>query len=435
MPGGSRSDRRTLQSAATPSGTGSGHLKLGRGVTEREITIGFNIAKNLDAAYAATGARGPDGPDTDQKERPIVEALVKYFNAHGGIRGRRIRAVFYEYDVTSTESWDAQAQAACEKFVRDERVFAVVSGHITQNDTLLTCLAAAKTPLIQQNHWPYNDTYWRDYHGYLHQPSKMRPERWGPAYVSGLKAAGFFDAGYKLGLLRFDAQPFKRARDLIAAALTEEGLRLTDEFVASTPKSFSDYGALASQMSAAVLRFRSRGITHVIFDEWSGQMPYFFFAPAQSQGYLPRLGFTSLNTPGYQQANASPEQLMGAITVGWLPGLDVYPTANDLRSGGAYALCLKIRRESGQPMPSRLYVGTHCDSLLYLRAALARATELTSSGLTRGAEGLGTSYDSPQTWSTRLGPGRLDGASAVRIARYQSGCECFRFDGGLRPVG
>jgi hypothetical protein len=434
--GGSRS------SGVARSGGGDGSsdesrvvdgLTLGRGVTEKQIKIGFNITTNLQAGFAVVGA---NASSEDVDEQPIVEALVKYFNKHGGIRGKTIKPIFYEYDAASANTWDAFAEAACQRFIEDEKVYAVVSGHVGQTDSLVACLAKGKIPLVQQNQWPYDAKYFKDYREWLYQPSRMRPERWVPAYIGGLKDAGYFNTGYKLGLMRFDAPVFTRISKLMKSEITKRGLKLTDEFVVRTPQGVREFGGMAAQLNNAILQFRTSGVTHVIFDEYGAIMPFFYLQQADSQGYRPRYGFTSVNLPGTIQQQVGPSQLSRSIGVSWLPGQDAFPNINDPRKGGAFGLCMQIRKDSGMAAPSRLYVGTHCDSLLFLRSALAKVTQLTSGGLLKGAELLGTGFDSPYTWKTKFGVGRPDGASAVRIQRYKDGCECFKYDAGaLRSAG
>ena len=164
------------------------------------IKIGVNHAAPLGPAYAAVGFGGSaEGTD----ERPITEALVKYLNAHGGIAGRKIDPIYYEYDAVTGGTWDSpRPRAACDQFNNDDKVFAVISGHVGQTDSLLDCLAKGKTPLVTQNQWPYDGKYYTDYKNYLYQPGRMRPERWMPQYIAGLEKNGFFTgSGIKLGVL------------------------------------------------------------------------------------------------------------------------------------------------------------------------------------------------------------------------------------------
>jgi hypothetical protein len=92
---------------------------------------------------------------------------------------------------------------------------------------------------------------------------------------------------------------------------------------------------------------------------------------------------------------------------------------------------------------SRLYSGIFCDSFFYLQAILETTNNVTPEGMGAASAKLGSSYESPYTWSTTFGPGRTDGASAVRIEKYTLNCVevdgemrgCFKYSGGNRPAG
>ncbi len=439
-PGTSGSTRTVTTEGTRTAGNGpqvvpgGGPVRMGRGITAGSIKIGFNITKNLNAALAAVGF---GGPSIGNDERTIINILVKHFNDHGGIAGRKIIPVVFDYDATQAQGWDALAEQACSKFVDDEGVFAAVSGHVGGTDALLACLAEGQVPLMQQNQWPYDGDYQRRYAGYLYQPSRMRPERWVPQYFGGLKDAGYFTAGHKLGLIRFDSPVFTRIEKMMRDDLARRGLKFTDVSVIKTPQSVSQFSAMAGELSNTILQFRSKGITHVVFDEYASIVPFFFLTQAEDQGFRPRYGFTSINLMGTLEAQHGKEQLHGSIGVSWLPGQD-YGRAfrEDPRygKGGAFEECFAIVEAGGYDR-SRLYDGTHCDSLFFLKKALERTNDLTVAGLQASAATLGTSYDSPYTWATNFGSGRTDGASKTMLARYNDACTCFKFDNKLRDAG
>ncbi|HYZ92443.1 MAG TPA: ABC transporter substrate-binding protein [Actinomycetota bacterium] len=425
--------------ARPPVVEGGGAVRMGRGVTKDTIKIGFNYAADLGAAYATVGF---GGSAEGTNERSIIDALVKYFNKSGGIAGRKIVPVYFEYDAASSDTWDSLAQQACEKFVRDEKVFAVVSGHVGQTDSLLACLAEGKTPLVQQNQWPYDGKYFAEFARYLYQPSRMRPERWVPVYIGGLKDAGYFTAGYKLGLLRFDAPVFGRIKKLMDNEFRKRGLKLTSEAVIHTPQSVGEFGQMSAQLQSAVLRFQQAGVTHVIFDEYAAIIPFFFTTIAEDQGFRPRYGFTSVNLPGTIEQQAGPSQLNKALAISWLPGQDVHLPQQDPRAEKAntFTDCLKVIAANGYPNPQRLYASTHCDNLFFLNKAFAKTNDITPEGLLAAAEKLGESYDSPYTWATRFATGRTDGAREWRLLRYDpkpcpNADGCFYYSGGSHSAG
>jgi hypothetical protein len=424
---------------ATPV-PGGGVVRMGRGVTPTTIKIGFNHAAPLGPAYRAVGFGGSaEGTD----ERPIAEALVRYLNKNGGIAGRKIIPSFFEYDAVTGGTWDSLAAAACDQFNNDEKVFAVISGHVGQTDSLLDCLAKGGTPLVTQNQWPYDAKYYRDYKNFIYQPGRMRPERWMPQYIDGLADSGFFGSGYKLGVLRFDAPVFDRIKVLMMRELGARKLTVTHEAVISTPQSVGDFGQMGAQLQNAILQFQSRGVNRVIFNEWASQIPFFFTTQAEEQGFRPRYGFTSVNLPGTVEQQADKAQLQGAVAVSWLPAQDVHTEKQEPRQGASEIIrkCLKWVNDNGYKSASRLYVGTYCDSLYFLQQALSKTNDITPEGLWNASPKLGTSYASPYTWKTRFSLGRTDGASHVRLAKYSNTpCDdpelgCFQYAGALRPAG
>jgi hypothetical protein len=194
---------------------------------------------------------------------------------------------------------------------------------------------------------------------------------------------------------------------------------------------------MAGELSNTILQFRSKGITHVVFDEYASIIPFFFLTQAEDQGFRPRYGFTSINLMGVLELQHGKEQLHGAIGVSWLPGQDLTKAFRDdprYGKGGAFEKCLEIVDAAGYDR-NRLYDGTHCDSLFFLKQALDRTNDLTVAGLQASAATLGTSYDSPYTWATKFAPGRTDGASKTMLMRYDDGCGCFKLRGGLRDAG
>lgn len=429
------------QAPATPV-PGGGPVIMGRGVTPTTIKIGVNHAAPLGPAYRAVGFGGSaEGTD----ERPITEALVKHLNKNGGIAGRKIVAVYNEYDAVAGGTWDSLAAAACERFNTDEKVFAVISGHVGQTDSLLDCLAKGNTPLVTQNQWPYDAKYYKDYANFIYQPGRMRPERWVPQYIDGLADADYFEDGpnTKIGILRFDAPVFGRIQKLFNAQLATRKLKIEHEAVIATPQSVGDFGQMGAQLQNAILQFQSKDVDHVIFNEYAAQIPFFFITQAEEQNYRPRYGFTSVNLPGTIEQQADPAQLEGAVAVSWLPAQDVHIAKHDPRTGtgGIHEQCIKWVNQNGYRSTSRLYVGTFCDSLLFLKEVFERTNNITPAGLWAGAPKLGTSYASPYTFKTRFAPGRTDGASAVRLLRYKATppCDedkgCFYYTGSLRPAG
>jgi hypothetical protein len=401
--------------------------KLGPGVSDTEIKIGFQITGNLGAGFALVGASG-EAPD----ERKVYDAVVDWINKTGGLAGRKLVPVYHDTDPTGG-TWATQAQAACATFTEDNQVLLVGTSVVGGSDALYGCLSSKGKPTIEQNLWLFDHKYYEGKAGLLYQPGRMSPDRWAKAYVDGLLEAGYFKDNPKVGLVRFDAPVFQRVSDgVLKPRMASKGLKFTEEIAVSSPESVAGFSSSSSQISNAILRLRNSGVSHVMFLENAGILPFLFMPAAESQGYRPRYGLSSNDIPATQENQVPPQQLIGSVGIGWLPGSDVsdaqYPPGNT-----AFDQCLAVSKAAGVSA-SGFYTQPPCDTLLFLRAVLDRATDLTTDGMRLAVEGLGPSYPSPMTFGTAFGPGRYDGASKYRILFFDTACECYRFTGSTRPV-
>jgi hypothetical protein len=381
------------------------------------------VTKNLQAAFGAIGANGQPPNEID-----LYRALVAWANAHGGVGGRKLVPVFVEVDATT--NWQAQAQAACATFTDDNRVAVAVSSVVGGTDALVSCLAPKGVPLVEQNHWLWDQPYWTRFGAFLYQPSRMKPERSIPAGVKALAAGGFFSAGHKLGLVRFDSPVFQRlSANVLKPALAANGGKLVEEVAISSPGGAADLGGVSAQLSNAILRFRAAGVTHVMFLENAGILPFFWNHEANSQGYYPRLGLFSYDLPNTQAGQVDPKVLKDALAAGWAPALDT--NLDNAPADAATAQCAAIMKQGGVPNSSGFgfYDGAACDAVFFLKHALDRAPALTADGLRRSVESLGRTYISPYSYpATAFGPGRHDGASQIALLKYQeSPCGCFTY--------
>ena len=415
--------------AATSSGGGPvfhpNNVPIGPGVSATEIKVGFMVTKNLQAAFATIGAEGQPPDEID-----LYKAMVKWANDHGGLGGRRIVPVFAEVDATG--NWQAQGEAVCATFTQDNRVAAAVSSVVGGTDALVSCLAPKGVPLVEQNHWLWDQTYWQQYGKLLYQPSRMRPNRSIPAAMKTLAEGGFFSTGHRLGLVRFDAPVFQRlAAQVMKPSIAANGGNLVDEVAISSPGGVGDFGGMSAQLGNAILRLRSNRVSHVLFLENAGILPFFWNHEANSQQYYPRLGLLSYDSPYTQQTQDDPKVLKGSLAAGWAPALDVIK--ENFPPNRASTECASIMKQQGLPTDYGFgfYHSAACDALFFLKTALDRAPALTADGLRQSVESLGTSYQSPYTFpSTSLGPGRHDGATMIALAAYEDGCQCYKY---IRP--
>lgn len=384
--------------------------------TRGTVKIGFGYPNNLSAAYAAFGANNLTGDDW----KTYIEPIVAWMNAHGGLAGRAITAIYHATDPTNG-TFQSQAEAECAAFTQDDHVFAVIGTVLADNQS--DCFAKANTPFLAQTASLYDHTMYDRHLGLVYQPFMISAERQG-VWIDSLASQKYFAAGGKVGLLEMDDGVYHRFADtVIKPKLAAHRIQLTDEFAFTPPDSAAGAGSLFAQANNAVLRFRAENINEVILAPTGGTIPFVFMQSADSQGYRPRYALNSLEVPAFVTQNVPVAQLTGSVGVGWLPASDVYYKEVAHGVNPAEDLCYAITKRNGDE------VKRYCDGLFFLAAALQKAPAFTPAGLRAGVEALGTSYDSPWTFATRLGPNRYDGARQVRALAFVDACACYRYNG------
>ena len=362
-----------------------------------------------------------------------ARAAAQWVDANGGLAGRRIVPVFQKFDAASN-NWERDYQGMCTAFTEDEKVFAVVSATIAYSKTFASCLKQHDTPLINSAGGVQDDQGDRALGRYYYTPGSFQLTRMTKAYIEGLRAAGFFARGSRVGLVRVDDAPFARvAQGVVRPLLAAAGVTLTDEAVVGAQESL---GNTTSQMPSIVLRFQQKAIDRVLVLD-NGTLAISFALQAASQGYLPRYGLNSLNNPILIQQNVPSSALAGAVGVGWQPSGDVDAQREPALNVPAKR-CNEINARAGQGDVSRTGVWVqrmYCDGVFFLQAALGTAAgPVTIDTLLAGVGRLGTGYESAITFSTAFSGGRRDGASSARLFVYQQGCNCFSYTGASRRV-
>ena len=116
----------------TTSGTTQPVLKtLGTGVTKTTVKIGVGLV-DFDAIK--------DVPEVTQvrlQQEQIYQAYIDYINAHGGVAGRKLVAVYEKYIPIDSSS----TQTVCTKFTDDDKVFAVTGTFYDSTGASQLCVA------------------------------------------------------------------------------------------------------------------------------------------------------------------------------------------------------------------------------------------------------------------------------------------------------
>jgi ABC-type branched-subunit amino acid transport system substrate-binding protein len=262
-----------------------------------------------------------------------------------------------------------------------------------------------------------------------------------PALMTRLKAQGFFggwdtntgkpkSAQPKVGMLIYAAGATgKRVGQLFVQSLKHAGYPVADTY------EYTD--VTGSQMSNAVLKFRSDGVTHV-FDYTANVTG--FMRIADQQGYRPRYALVSTMGPRDQIAGQAPDsQLVGSMGLGFCPVCEV-PTAKDPHdSPGARACTADLYkaglRYEGDPKRTALSIAfTFCDGIKLLAAAFQAGAGFSSTSFLSGLDAAGKGFATAMTFRSGVSRARPAVPAVVRDFAWDAGCACFAYGRGVTPL-
>jgi ABC-type branched-subunit amino acid transport system substrate-binding protein len=430
---GARSPSGGGGSVATPGGannttattTRRGQVTT-RGVTATTVQIGVGTS-DVDTFAKTLGVSLSSGDTKAQ-----LAALSKEIDKRGGILGRHVEFVEHKYNTAQTLNDPATAnQAACATWTQDHHVFAVFS---LTDPTLLECLKKSDTPLIDGGAgWGldamriYRQVYDR-YPNYFNIGAIVG-DRFDEIAVQRLVARNYFQGWntstgapdpskpMKFGLIVADTQNGTYEQNSITKQLAKYNIKPT--LVLRQPPGLSTSGANAQN---AVLQMKAAGVTHI----WgAGGVTH---QAAEQQGYRPRY-FLPIGT-GVLQDFSPAKQLVGAMAMAAVPAMEMAgPPALNEDPSPATTECKSIMRGAGQTWDSASVLAAMeimCDSFFFLQAAIQASGDLTTDGLRRGMESLG-SRNSALTYQSVFGPGEHASARAMRDQEFNPSCGCFQF--------
>ena len=404
-----------------------------RGVDGDTVKVGFIVAKNQAEAQAKLGTTGITFVD----HQTLVSTLVDDINGRGGLGGKQIAPVLRVIDQLTDTDPAAIASATCATFTEDNEVYAVLSIN-DPGPEVLACLNSAGVPLIASSGatFSFADQSVYDANPLYFNPSGINLDRAATALVEGLSTAGFFTPDATVGLIRLTSPEFDAATtNSLEPALAAAGVTPVVTAALASIKTSDDIGRFSSEAAAAVLEMKEAGVTHLVFFESGGAAPFFFLQNAASQGFTPKLGFSSLSGGQTLVQNIQ----TGGTNVAWSPIGEV-PDAAQLPESAAATKCLDLidstRAVYTSPNASSETL-RFCDSTWLLEAAVTAAgAPVAATDLAAAIEGLGDTYQSPAALKTVFGPGRHDGVAEYYITDYDSGCGCNTYRAGdPTPIG
>jgi len=387
------------------------------------VEVGVLVVKDLGQATEALGYKGLSTGDGPAQARASVALL----NKRGGLAGHPVTPVIFEQDPTKDAT--TQYQAACSSFFDDHKVRAVVAWGLLP--LVQACSEKAGVPFVTSGNRTTSLALLRS-HSLTAVASQLSLDRMIPAWIASLKKQSWFAPAsateqVKVGLIFNEDNDYAQVPQMVNAALGSVGEKLSAQQSMPGTDDTSKVGAASSSGSNAALKFASLGVNRVLTVDKSGQAIAYFAIAAQSQGYYPRYGLSSLELPSALRTVLSARQLQGAAGIGWIPSTDVPSNAQPPLSVNGTA-CVKAMVAAQQDMTlsaTRLSALATCDGVLLLGSAWTDPNLVTStffSGLSR----LGAGY-APVTALADDFTSHRDGASAFRPLAYGAACDCFAY--------
>ena len=417
---GAESAAGAPQGGAGASGSAAG-TAAGSPVSGGELKIGITLLKNGEAFVGSVGASNAAFGDSEAQ----AEAVVRYINGTGGIAGRRVKPVYHTFDLASGCNEACMTAAACARWTEDERVFATVNTN-GADPNLFECLAKAGVPSVNYQ-MPVDEQLLAKYHDYYYSvghAAGLTLDRQARESTRVFHKRGWFGPDAVVGIMHFDTPAHHRVvskeflPELKAAGVGKVVVEASADFV-------------QANYNSVVLRFRTEGVTHVMFLGQNGGYPLMFMNAAEAQGFRPKYGLRTDNFPASIAPSVPTEQLRRVTGMGWQPTLDVAPENDPPRSAPG-ELCMRIMKDAGQDMSQRGAEGTalaYCDGLFFLRKSLGSAAQLSVAGMSSAVAGLDRGYQSPLVFGTRFSRSRHDGVDAVRPIDFRDDCSCLAYSG------
>jgi ABC-type branched-subunit amino acid transport system substrate-binding protein len=424
-----------------PPGSPAGIPAKGVGWDARSIYIGIPTGEDVHQYAGSLGISfDPGSLEADAK------AVIADLNAKGGLFGRRLVPVFHDNATSDlVANPDAAAQRNCTAFTEDRPVVAVFNA-VPNIDTenWHACLQQHSTPLLNGSSSLYDTTSFRQYGPYVWNTLEPNMSTFVPGWVTHLQRLSYFakwdtraggpgSAPAKVGILMPDTRVSQRLAHVMKARLNQLGLP-TVEY--AYQDAVSSYGG---DMSAAVLRFNSSGVTHVLSIPPIAAAKLVFMQTAEQQRYRPRYGMSSVDNPTAFVSNAPGAQLSGALGSGWLPGVDV-DTAHDPGQTPAQRECSAIFKRAGLSFAgdgrrtALMLAFDACTSLKLLVAAARSAGGLAPVSLANGIASIGSGFPTAQTFHSGLSSTSPAMPDEVRDLVYMPSCGCFAYRGGTRRL-
>jgi hypothetical protein len=413
--------------SATKPAAGSAALG-GPGVTATTIYVGDQYDPSAAAGDSGLGAAGLNPGDVQAE----TNAVVAYINAHGGVAHRKLAMVWAQ--ISDTSNIQQSEQAACDTWTVDHKVLSMPAGVAVWDQCVASAHAiGVAAGDIAQETSAIMRQYPADFN--LTGMTLDRAERY---TIEGIQRQGYFPAGAKVGLVTWDGSDFRYGAGLAVSQLARMGFPNVPVEYIGEPQSYGDIGTSSSDVSSAILKFRSEGIDHVLlFDGTAGVfsgagLTLLFMNAAGSQQYFPEYGLNSTSGLSTTAPDVPSSEIKNSMAIGWIPSLDLssadyaaYPESSAAKT------CLQIMAAAGQAASGANAEANQfqvCDHYFFLQQVLNRISgPIDQQSAVGAAQSLGTSFPVISTFQDDFNTAQHDGVALVRNAGWVASCSCFRY--------
>jgi hypothetical protein len=420
--------------AATPPPTsgpatataGSAVPDSGPGWTTKVAYVGVTIQSDASAIGGTLGYSSFDFGN----QRKIISAAIAGINARGGVLGRQVVPLFFDYSTTGDNA--AQVAAACALWTQDHKVISASLVGDLSTDQMFQCLHKAHVPIITGLSQPFLVKDLNRFAPELQVLNAPSIDRMIDPWIDQLKQLGYFspwnsaagkagNAPVKVGILHQDVPFYARSWALVKQRLEQRGIVVSDVLAYA--------GADVGSFSNFALRLRTNGVTHLFLDNLASA---FYPAQAESQGYRARYAVSSFNyLQPFLIGGAPKAQLSGMLGIGWLPHADV-KDADDPGAFGSQAQCLADMRRATADISKRNYrfiAFTACDVFGLLQKGASLGNGFAPAALVPGLHAAAPGYRWGSQFAGRFAPGDPTGLAGVRGLSYVQACGCIRYVG------
>ena len=407
----------------------------GPGWDKGSVHIGVMTQQDVQKVAESFGISSVDSGD----QVADVKAIEADLNQRGGLFGRKI--VLEIYDINSAGDPETQGQAACGHFTTDIRVVAVYAmALVGDTPSFRSCMQKARVPVLAGGGQAFDDQVFNELQGYYTLMPFPSWNRFAGPFLDRLLAQKFYTgwdttngapgvAPVKTGFICPDTPIGRRVGDLVRKQSLRIGQPLANE---------TYYAASGADASSYVLRFKTDGITHVLFCD----LPLFVFAQqAESQHYRPRYGISTFNTPVlFLQGLVPNAQLVGSVGVGWAPTLDVDQAHESTVAPPGMAACKALAARHGVSYAStrRFAQGVlydSCDILNLIVSAAKVSNSLEGQAIRTGIGLAGPRLPSAVTFTSGLSPTQHANPAGTRDLYFDSACSCYQYRGPVISMG